>query len=226
LLAGHVRETQPRIDQHPEMRFDLWRVIYPVAGGTALPRRYRVEFRDAASVLNLNVASETELLRFLAALGYAPWRAVELTAGIIALRPFAGAARIAQLSNVAEDDVALILPHVTTLGSGRINLNTASVPVLASVRGITIETARAIVQRRAEIGPIASAYAVEADISKASRDSLFAEASSLAERLVSEVTEAEIRSTGFNAGGRPGAVAVGLIVRNGAHVVLVNRRFE
>jgi type II secretory pathway component PulK len=138
---------------------------------------------------------------------------------------FASAQDIALVLDVGPDDVALILPHVTVNGSGRINVNTASAEALAAIEGITLEAGRTVVDMRERTGPIPSIFAVADELSAVSRDSLFRAASTLSGHLLAEVTALEVRSTGFTEG-RAGVTAVALFERRGTEVLIIGRRTE
>lgn len=224
MLEFMLREAVPIVQRDPSQRLEIWRVVGPLLSRPDAPYRFRVIFRDVASAVNLTAAPHEELTRFLGALGYDSGRAHELASGIVEQRSM-DALDLADLPGIQAADLARIEPHVTSLGDSRININTASVPVLASLDGITVETAAAIVRTREHDGPLASVFVVVDEVSAQSRDELLGAATRLGERLDTEVLQMEVRSAGYTRGGRIGAETIALAARHNVNVVLTSRRF-
>jgi len=70
--------------------------------------------------------------------------------------------------------LAAIAPYVTVQGDGRINVNTAPVPVLAAVPEIGDVAARSFVDARDRRGPLASGLAVYSQLAEISRGAVSA----------------------------------------------------
>ena len=167
-----------RATTDPSRAFDAWAesdgmVIGPVPLGQTL---YRVELHDAGARLNLNVATEEQLRRFLGGLRLDARRADHLAQAIADwrdeddLRRINGAERQDYLRAAApllpengpiesvgtlrfvigmsDSLFSAMRAYVTTVGSGRINLNTASRAVLLALPGMTEESASLIVSYR------------------------------------------------------------------------------
>jgi type II secretory pathway component PulK len=254
MIQRDLIAAQPLIANNPSLRFDVWRGLPPLDSPVDDALRYQVQFRDAASSLNINTSNEMELQRFFAALGYSADRAAQLAARVLdwrdaddnarpggaeaadyvaagrAITPannaFGGNGDFAELLGVEASDAARVTPLITTVGSGIINLNTASAPVLASVAGVSVEAANAIVELRDRAGPLASVFAVLNEISVASRDSLLTAATSLSLRLTAEVNELEARSNGYVRSGEPDVAVTVLFVRRGTDVNIMFRRLS
>lgn len=173
---------------------------------------------DARARLNLNTAGRDELRALLVALGWEPGRAASTAAAIerwrsahlppveaarrdttrIRLRPPAGAfASVAGLRNVpqvTEDEYALAAPYLTVLSDGRINLNTAPVPVLRTLPGIDARAAEALAERRA-LAPLSTVYEVAEHLPAGARADAQAVMAELIPRAAFVPREAEIRVT-------------------------------
>lgn len=219
--------------------------------GTA---RYRVDARDAASMLNLNVAPEAELTRFFAALGAPESEADRVAEAILDWRDAddepraAGAERDAYLAhgrrvlprNAPMEDVselrdvlgvtdelyARALPHVTVQGGGAVNLNSAGAPVLLSLPGMTEAAVEAALRRRLEGRPLVSILDLAYELPPDARYALEAEAPDLAARTVLEVQQVELRSTGWTPGSPVRATVHALVSRNGKGMHLDWLRLE
>ena len=139
------------------------------------PASYVVTLSDAASVLNLNTADEPQLLRYFAAKGVSDTIAPALAAQIIDWRdedsftspsgaeqdaysprgivcrnaPFAAVAELLFLPSMSRDLFDQLRADFTTFGDGKIHAGTAPRAVLASVPGLSLELADAILQLRA-----------------------------------------------------------------------------
>lgn len=135
---------------------------------------------DARAKLNLNAAAPQELRMLFAALGREPGRAASLASAVarwraahlppveaapdttrVRLRPSPGAfAAVEDLRNVpamTETEYLAAAPYLTVVSDGRINLNTAPVPVLMTLAGMDERTAALLVERRRRT-PLSTPY--------------------------------------------------------------------
>jgi general secretion pathway protein K len=132
---------------------------------------------DSRARLNLNLADEPELTRLVLGAGIPPDRAAHLVDAILDWRDpdevprargaeteryrtrrppalprnarFESVEELREVWSVGSDDYRLLAPHLTVHGDGRVNVNTASLPVLLSLPGVDLRAARQIIARRA-----------------------------------------------------------------------------
>lgn len=118
--------------------------------------------RDVNARLNLNRAGRRELLRLLEALAIPPG---ESQAIVDAVRraPLDRVEELRSLPQISATTYDRIAPHVTVVGNGRVNINTASVPVLFTLPEMTPPAATAIVARR-RLAPYRNVFEVLASI--------------------------------------------------------------
>lgn len=138
---------------------------------------YRLSIEDGSARLPVNSASEGELQRLLLALGIQRLRAIELAAAISdwidsdelhrlngaewddyyadqpaqtrpANGPLADLAELRHIRGVDREVFALIEPLLTVETDHQVNLNTAPVPVLSALPGLSDEAVRTIVSLR------------------------------------------------------------------------------
>lgn len=186
---------------------------------------------DARSKLSLNTATPDELRALFAAVGYGPedaarlalavdrWRSEHLPAFENApadslrerFRPprgaFASVEELQGVPGVSRAAYASASPHLTVSSDGRINLNTAPVPVLLTLPGIEDEGARALVERRRE-SPFLSPYEVLGALPRFRREEAQARLPELIARTAFVPREAEVRVTARQPG-----TAVGSTIR-------------
>jgi len=86
-----------------------------------------------------------------------------------ATRPLRHLEELALVPGFGDSLMAAIAPYVTVKGDGRINVNTAPLPVLAAVPEIGEVAARSLVAARDRRGPLASALAVYSALAEISR---------------------------------------------------------
>jgi len=138
----------------------------------------RVAVSDARSRVNLNLADSLQLQRLFEVAGLPADQALTRTAAVLdwrdadgvrrprgaeaaeyaALRPpgaprngpFESAADLEEVLGLSEGLVAQLRPWVGTGGDGRINVNTAPAPVLATLPGVSLDGAHRLVARRRE----------------------------------------------------------------------------
>jgi general secretion pathway protein K len=207
---------------------------------------------DAGSRLQLNRASESDLRRFLAALpldagvadrlaqrimdwrdrdGFRRARGAEredyLRTGARRLPADADFARLDELREVdgiTPDLLARIQPHLTLLGTGQINVNTAPRAVLLSLPGMGDETVAAIVRARQGRRAIASMEELTAQLSPGARSSLVENVAELSPRVAFETREVVAEADGWVEGSPVRVTAQALLVRGGDAMFTIGRR--
>jgi general secretion pathway protein K len=173
---------------------------------------------DARARLNLNRAGPDELRALFLALGWEPgraastaaavarWRAAHLppfeaaprdsTAALLRPLPgaFAAVDELRRVPGIMEAEYVLAAPYLTVASDGRINLNTAPVPVLRTLPGISAEGAANLVRQRTR-APLSTVHgAAEAVGDLAPREGL-ALVAALEQRAAFVPREAEVRVT-------------------------------
>ncbi len=211
---------------------------------------YGVRLRDAGSALHLNRCAEDELRRLLVALrvdaGEADriaqaamdWRdADDLHRGRGAERgayggaavlprngPFLTVGELRHVRGVTPEIFALVRPHLTVLGTGRVNLNSAPAPVLLALPGMGNEAVSLVLRRQRAGLPFGSIADIGPQLSPGARDAFQAEYGRLAARTTTTTYEVEIRSTGWPLHGRIRREVEALLVRGGTSSFLIGRR--
>jgi len=137
-----------------------------------------VEVHDLGEKLNINIANETELQTFFSFLLTDYSKATELAQCIMDWRdadsiprpsgaerdqyikaerlalptngPFRDVEQLQDVMGMTSEIYAKAAPYLTTRGNGQINLNTAPVPVLRSLPGMTDATLNQILQLRSQ----------------------------------------------------------------------------
>ncbi|HEX2207387.1 MAG TPA: type II secretion system protein GspK [Longimicrobium sp.] len=206
----------------------------------------RATVRDARSRVQLNLAAEEALREVFLAAGVAPERAREMAVAIVRWRlahapPFApvveDSARtmrlpprgafttvdeLRQVPGIAFADYARVAPYLTVASDGRINLNSAPVPVLRTVPGISDEAARAIVRRRAG-APFLSAYEISDALPRTARARLQEQMAGLLAAAAFVPAQAELEATAAPEGSPVRARVSAVAAMGGAgRYVLVN----
>ena len=180
--------------------------------------KVRATLVDARSKLQLNLAGPDQLAALFAAAGVEPGRAASLAAAVArwraehlppfeatprdpgaeAIRPPAGAfAEVEELRKVpgfTNDVYARVSPYLTVASDGRINLNTAPVPVLRTLAGIDARGARTIVERRRR-APLGNAYEVGELLPRTSQRGAEERMAELTARAAFIPREVEVRVT-------------------------------
>lgn len=177
---------------------------------------------DARSRVNLNLAGEDHLSRLFIALGLRVGEAGALADAIVdwrdpdplrrphgaeaseyvALRPSgrpknAPFERVDELRRVIGIDPALyrrLSPYLTVVGDGRININSAPAPVLATLSGIDGSAARAIVERR-QARPFGNPYELLATLPRRSRGRIEGDMDRFIEAISFSPRDLEIHAT-------------------------------
>jgi general secretion pathway protein K len=216
--------------------------------------RYFVRLDDASARVNVNVASEAQLRRLFAALridagasdrlaqAVADWRDADdfvrargaereayLDAGLPALPRNAPLVSLAELRDVFGMSPAIfsaVSSHVTVLGSGKVNVNTADRAVLLSLPGTGEETVVAALRLRASGVAISSLEQLAAALTPGARNQLLDATAELLPLVTFETRELEVTSDGWLAGSPVRVRASGLFVRGGGAVFVQARRTE
>jgi DNA uptake protein ComE-like DNA-binding protein len=115
---------------------------------------------DHRARLNVNTASLEAISTCFAAAGIPAARADVLAAATVERRRqalFRAVRELREVEGIGAGEYRLIEPHLTTVGDGRVNVNTATVPALSTIPGVDAATAARIVERRAR-APFANVY--------------------------------------------------------------------
>ena len=173
----------------------------PELGVVELPGggRYRVTVRDPASLLPLNAATADELKRLFLALGAGEGTARTAALAIVDHRE--RTAPFGAVEELRELDGASGLPtefpaHLTVLGDGRVNLNTASASVLGALPGMSGEAVRLVLSRREAGGVWSNLFELEAGLTPPAREELQRSFAALARRASFEPALVEITVEG------------------------------
>lgn len=170
---------------------------------------------DARARLPLNLATAPELNRLFLALGWDPERATaragEITRWRVAhlpvvetappdsvrLRPppgaFASVEELRRVAGITPAEYASVEPYLTVVSDGRINVNTATAPVLRALAGMDSAAAAGVVERRART-PLSTVYDLGERLSAGGRRVPPEVMEALAERAAFAPREAEIRA--------------------------------
>lgn len=213
-------------------------------------QRYRISAVDLGARLNLNLASEDELRRLCLALGVdartsdvvaqsiADWRddddlhrprgaerafyVDEAGAVLPANAPFAEWTELRHVRGVTDDILQRVQPHLTVRGSGRVNLNAASRPVLLAL-GLPAEAVETIELRQRARRPIRSLEELANGLSAAARARVVAEMPRLLVRTAFETREIEVTSDGSVEGSPVGATSIAVFARAATEAIPVWR---
>lgn len=198
----------------------------------------RAHIYDARARVNFNLADERQLVRLFGALGLDRPQAVSLSAAVLDWRdpdavvrrggaeadtyaarrppshprngPFTAVEELRGVLGVTPHLYALVAPHVTVVGDGRINVNAASAVVLATLPSLDQAAANAIVARRGT-GPFRNAFEVLAALPRQTRERIEADPAPLLDRIALSPRELEIVVTARD-GGPSGAGELRAIV--------------
>lgn len=225
---------------------DPWFSFDTVLVASSGRQRYTVRLHDLGSRLNVNTATEDELRRYFTALrtdaarvetvvqGILDWLDADdhrrlhggerddyLRAGSRALPRNAAVDGVEELAGVSGMTPAL-LRHarrdLTTLGTGRVNVNRASRPVLMSLPGFTEAAADELVRAAGGGRRIGSWTDLVNLVPRQARAPLQAASAQLLAKLTYETREVAAESIG-TVDGSPVRAAVGAtLVRAGSHV--------
>lgn len=107
----------------------------------------RAVLLDSRARLNLNRAGAPRLRHLFRSLGLRNPSAERLASGISGGR-FSHVGQLARLPELTGSRLARIAPHLTVAGDGRINVNTATAPVLSTLPGIDLPSGRMLAAAR------------------------------------------------------------------------------
>ena len=189
---------------------------------------YRVELHDAGARLNLNAAGEDQLRQLFVALRIDARRADRLAEAIADWRdgdqlrrangaerseyirdgravvpddgPFANVAMLRFVMGMTDSLYRLVLPYVSTLGSGRVDLNAAARPVLIGLPGMTEETVAALLRYRQQGRRVTSLDRFADELSPSARQRLRASMQQLQAMTVLEPHEIHVASEAWRRG--------------------------
>jgi len=117
-----------------------------------------------------------------------------------------------------------IAPSLSTVGSGRVNLRSASRPVLLALPGMTEEAVSWILRVRREAWRPLDPGSIYQMLSASARAVMLPHLPVLVARTVSSTAEVEVRSVGWAENGRVYSRASALVVRAGADMLTSGRR--
>jgi general secretion pathway protein K len=220
----------------------------------ALRANYQVSLTNPGARLHLNHATEEELRRLLEALRVDAGRADRIAQSVMDWRdpddlhhargaeaedyvrrrspvrprngPFRDLSELRHVKNVTPEVLERVLPHLTLVGEGRVNLYAAERPVLLALPGMTEEAVAALMRLRRQGRRLSSVADLAAELSPRPQEVFQERLPDLMTRATLETRELEVVSTGRLDNGRPGVTIRGLFVRGGDHVFLVWTRVE
>lgn len=220
-------------------------------GGEGERAEYAVTLRDAGAALNLNRATEEELKRLFGALRVdvgladrlaqtiADWRDAddlhrargaereqylrERAAVLPPNRPFQRIDELRDVRGMTPELFARVRPHLTVLGTGQVNLNSAGREVLLAVPGMSEEAVVVLLRIRRQGRRLASLQELTLELSAGPRQALVDATPALLGRTTLETREVEVLSEGRVAGSPLRVRVEGLLVRGGDHAFLVWR---
>ena len=189
---------------------------------------YRVVLRDAGARLNLNAASEDQLRQLFVALRIDARRADRLAQAIADWRdgdqlrrangaerndylrdgramlpddgPFANVAMLRFVMGMNDSLYRLVLPYVSTLGSGRVDVNAAARPVLIGLPGMTEESIGALLRYRQHGRRVTDLSRFADELSPSARQRLRAAMQELQAMTVVEPREIHVASESWRRG--------------------------
>jgi general secretion pathway protein K len=256
LLARLAREPATLGAADPNRLLDSWAGFASFLGDTSSigEVRYRVSFHDANAALHLNRATEDELRRLFLGLhvdfGVADrlaqaimdWedaddlhrargaeRADYLRAGLAVLpadRPFDRLSDLRHVMGMTPEIYRLVRPHLTLLGTGQVNLNAASRPVLLALPGMTEQSVGLLLRRSGGSRPVRTLAELGNELPAAPRKALQDHFAELSARVVFETRELIATADGWTDGSPVHVTATGLFARAGSNAVMVWRSEE
>lgn len=203
----------------------------------------RVLTLDARARIHLNRASDVELQRFLEALGLGTLAADSLADALLDWRdgdrlrrprgaeleeyraarsparpkdaPFDAVEELRTVHGMTADRIRLVTRFTTVTGDGRVNVNSASIPVLRSLPGIGLVEARAIARRRSRT-PMRNVFELVESVPPDSRVRLQERVGELLRRVSFDPRDLEIVVTASPEGGTPVATTRAAVLLGGA----------
>jgi general secretion pathway protein K len=253
LLARLAREPSVLGAADPNRLVDPWAGVAGYLGETSTigASRYRVNCRDANAALHLNRATEDELRRLFVGLrvdfgaadrlaqAIMDWRDADdlhrargaeradyLQAGLAAVpadRPFDRLSDLRHVMGMTPEIYRLVRPHLTLLGTGQVNLNAASRPVLLALPGMSEQAVGLLLRRSGGSRPVRTLAELGNDLSTAPRKALQDHFAELSTRAVFETREVIATADGWTDGSPVHVTATGLFVRAGPNAVMLWR---
>lgn len=210
---------------------DPWSGMVPYAdSGSITGGRFAVAAADLESKLNVNLATEEELGRLLTALGLDAVSAQTVAQSILDWRDaddlhrprgaerewyekvgspfpppnrdFANLDELKYVRGVSPGVYRSIRPVVTLLGDGRVNLNSAPAPVLATLPGLTARAVGLIEQKRRDGRPVRDIYELALELPSLDREVMEEALPILLLRSTFETRRVHVVSRGRAEGGR------------------------
>lgn len=213
---------------------------------------YIVTLADAGAKLNLNTATEAQLREFLRALrvdygeadriaqAIADWRDPDdlhrargaeadwyIRAGAWTLPrngPFQHVRELGDVRGATERVLERALPYLTIRGSGRVNVNAASRPVLLSLPGVGPDVADALERLRRQGRRLSTIADLGPELPLRSRHAFLDAVPQLLQLTTTATVEVEVDVEAWREGGPIRARAEGLFVRSGDALILTDRR--
>jgi general secretion pathway protein K len=250
LITGDVGLSQ----QVPAVAGDPWHLAALVLLDTVRlgDERYHVSIRDAGASINLNLASEEVLERFFIALPIDAGRANEIAESIMDWRDsdnlhrlhgaetddylrlgsavlpananFSRLEELRYVKGMTPEIFARVRPLLTLVGTGQINLNAASRPVLLALPGMTEEAAAVLLQTRGSAVPIHSLQDLSLQLSSGARATLTDAMPELLPLAAFETRELDVRSEGWADGSPVHKWIDALVVKAGSIGVVAFRQ--
>jgi general secretion pathway protein K len=215
---------------------------------------YAVRLIDTGALLHLNRATEAQLVAFLRALRVDFGEADRLAQAIMDWRdrdelhrargaeraeyeraglpvvprngPFRSIEELRDVFGMSDDIWQRTRPHLTVLGSGLTNINSAPEPVLAALPGMTPSAVAAIIARRRQRRPIGSIQELTDAVPLVARQTLLASLDELVRVTTFRTDEILAVSTGHVSGSAIEARATAVLVRGSASPIVTWQRFE
>ncbi|HWL39485.1 MAG TPA: hypothetical protein VNO75_04540 [Gemmatimonadaceae bacterium] len=209
---------------------DPWRYASLVLSDTVPlgDQRYRVRIRDAGGSLNLNRVDEETLRRLLIALRIDAARATDVAQAVLDWRdaddlhrlngaeredyirtgasalpanaPFSRVEELQFVHGMTPELFTRMIPLLTIVGTGQVNMNAAPRPVLLALPGMSEEAAAVVERMKISSKPLTNLQELAVELSADAR-AKFAAATPELQRLVTFQTwELEVRSEGWNVG--------------------------
>lgn len=252
LLDGRGEPGPPSMDQ----MLDPWAIVPDLFQDTVKLSdvSYRIVLADANARLQLNRASSEEIRRLLVALrldaGVADriaqsvedWRDADdfrrargaerqdyLKWGSAVLppnAPFASVSDLQHVHGITPEIFRMIRPYFTVAGTGQVNLNSATPPVLLSLPGMSDEAVAIILRHRRSRLPLRNLLELASELPRGPRERLQDALPRLIELTTFSTYEVEVASDGWADGGVVHVHAAALVTRAGGTALLTWQGFE
>ena len=225
LQVGEMQSVRER-----QRTIDAWSAADGTAFGSAIGEelQYRVELHDAGLQLPLNSASEDQLRMLLLSLGIDARRADRLAQAIADWRdsdqlrrlngaeqpdylregramlpddgPFAVTGAIRFVAGMSDSLYRLVAPQLTVFGSGRVDINAATRPVLLTLAGMSEEAVSRLLHNRQRGRRVTDLNRFAEELSPAARQRLRASLPALQAMTVLEAREIHVVSEAWRTG--------------------------